>query len=100
MAGRILHFKVEIDENQEVYLVDGVRVPRIVLKQGDKAIFDVNVPGYPFCISTEALRCSNAEGVEVGEVIFHVDDAEEGKQYYYTCSKVENMGHKIVIQKL
>jgi hypothetical protein len=94
MSGRRLDFTVEVSEDQDVYLVDGIRVPRIVARDGDVVVLKVKTEGYPLHITTSAIGNDGGDGVEDGIIEFV---AHRGKQYYYQCTKARQMGHKIVV---
>jgi len=81
------------------YVIDGENNPNLTLVRGQSYVFDVNAPGHPFWIKTQAItgtgsafnRGVDGNGLSTGEVRFSVPmDAPD--QLFYICQFHGAMG--------
>lgn len=88
-------FVVEV-KGKEGYIIDGQLRPPLYLKVGHEYLFDIDAKGYPFYFTLSAMGGEKSTGVEVGRIILKCEDIMVDQQHYYQCSKVKEMGYKII----
>jgi hypothetical protein len=88
-------FVVEV-KSGEGYVVDGKLKPTLYVKAGHEYLFDIDARGYPFYITKSPMGGEKESGVENGTMIFKCEPWMLDQVYYYQCSKVKEMGYKII----
>lgn len=110
-------FKVTVagiseDNFQNEYVIDGVRAPRLELPLGYEYIFDLDVEGYPFYITTDAIGGSKklkgvilndnntnvTKAIESGKLHFTPTSEHKDMKLYYQCDSTRLMGGRIIIK--
>ena len=92
----------KVSEKSSVYTVNGVKKPRILLEVGKTYTFEIDTPGHPFYITTDATGGHNNlkgslidEAVEKGTVKFTPNKEQRGTKLYYQCNFHKTMGNHL-----
>jgi len=93
---------------QNEYSIDGVRVPRLELKIGIEYTFILDVSGFPFYFTTDAIGGSNKlkgimldfndKAYESGEIKITPTIKHKDFNIYYQCNNNRLMGGRIVLK--
>ena len=91
-------FVVQVAD-QQGYVVDGQLKPTLYLKLGHEYLFDIDAKGYPFYFTLSPMGGEKSTGIEIGRIILKCESNMLEQQHYYQCSKVKEMGYKIICLK-
>jgi len=101
MKNYVWTYDVEISEDKQVYLLNGVEKPTIFMRVGDTVIFKIDTKGYPFYITQSPLgnEGTRSIGIEEGILEFKAVDIYVDKEIFYQCTSEPKMGYKIIVSK-